>query len=116
MISVTLLFFLFGLNKLMCGFLFNARNTIYKLLSYTKIHAIFINLRTLLFLILVFNADLSYMGIVLFLVDLMTAISIFFAYAQLAYGFSIKDCMFYLVCGKIDKEWLKEIQKWLKKN
>ncbi|EMB5542552.1 hypothetical protein U5690_000501 [Campylobacter coli] len=111
MISVTLLFFLFGLNKLMCGFLFNARNTIYKLLSYTKIHAIFINLRTLLFLILVFNADLSYMGIVLFLVDLMTAISIFFAYAQLAYGFSIKDCMFYLVCGKIDKEWLKEIQK-----
>ncbi|HAA1512981.1 hypothetical protein A0M76_09445 [Campylobacter coli] len=110
MISVTLLFFLFGLNKLMCGFLFNARNTIYKLLSYTKIHAIFINLRTLLFLILVFNADLS-MGTVLFLVDLMTAISIFFAYAQLAYGFSIKDCMFYLVCGKIDKEWLKEIQK-----
>ncbi|HEC2738634.1 TPA: hypothetical protein R2L33_001718, partial [Campylobacter jejuni] len=63
------------------------------------------------FLILVFNADLSYMGTVLFLVDLMTAISIFFAYAQLAYGFSIKDCMFYLVCGKIDKEWLKEIQK-----
>ncbi|EFD4852247.1 hypothetical protein HG276_001661 [Campylobacter coli] len=115
MISVTLLFFLFGLNKLMCGFLFNARNTIYKLLSYTKIHAIFINLRTLLFLIilvlLAFNADLSYMGIVLFLVDLMTAISIFFAYAQLAYGFSIKDCMVYLVCGKIDKEWLKEIQK-----
>lgn len=111
MISVTLLFFLFGLNKL----LFNAKNTIYKLLSYIKIHAIFINLRTLLFLILVFNADLSYMGTVLFLVDLMTAISIFFAYAQLAYGFSIKDCMFYLVCGKIDKEWLKEIQKWLKK-
>ncbi|EAJ1645908.1 hypothetical protein CIB68_09585 [Campylobacter coli] len=115
MISVTLLFFLFGLNKLMCGFLFNAKNTIYKLLSYIKIHAIFINLRTLLFLIilvlLAFNADLSYMGIVLFLVDLMTAISIFFAYAQLAYGFSIKDCMFYLVCGKIDKEWLKEIQK-----
>lgn len=99
MISVTLLFFLFGLNKL----LFNAKNTIYKLLSYIKIHAIFINLRTLLFLILVFNADLSYMGTVLFLVDLMTAISIFFAYAQLAYGFSIKDCMFYLVCGKIDK-------------
>ncbi|HHS6959616.1 TPA: hypothetical protein ACTODE_001760 [Campylobacter jejuni] len=96
MISVTLLFFLFGLNKL----LFNAKNTIYKLLSYIKIHAIFINLRTLLFLILVFNADLSYMGTVLFLVDLMTAISIFFAYAQLAYGFSI-----------IDKEWLKEIQK-----
>ncbi|EAL3819198.1 hypothetical protein C1Z70_08660, partial [Campylobacter jejuni] len=82
MISVTLLFFLFGLNKL----LFNAKNTIYKLLSYIKIHAIFINLRTLLFLILVFNADLSYMGTVLFLVDLMTAISIFFAYAQLAYG------------------------------
>lgn len=79
MISVTLLFFLFGLNKL----LFNAKNTIYKLLSYIKIHAIFINLRTLLFLILVFNADLSYMGTVLFLVDLMTAISIFFAYAQL---------------------------------
>lgn len=49
MISVTLLFFLFGLNKLMCGFLFNAKNTIYKLLSYVKIHAIFINLRTLLF-------------------------------------------------------------------
>lgn len=45
MISVTLLFFLFGLNKL----LFNAKNTIYKLLSYIKIHAIFINLRTLLF-------------------------------------------------------------------
>ncbi|HEG8016861.1 TPA: hypothetical protein SFY19_001720 [Campylobacter jejuni] len=111
MISVTLLFFLVGLNKLMCGFLFNARNTIYKLLSYTKIHAIFINLRTLLFLILVFNADLSYMGTVLFLVDLMTAISIFFAYAQLAYGFSIKDCMVYLIYGKIDKKWLKEIQK-----
>lgn len=106
MISVTLLFFLFGLNKLMCGFLFNAKNTIYKLLSYVKIHAIFINLRTLLFLILVllaFNADLSYMGTVLFLVDLMTAISIFFAYAQLAYGFSIKDCMVYLIYGKIDK-------------
>ncbi|MGI8022223.1 hypothetical protein ACNGG3_04135 [Campylobacter coli] len=111
MISVTLLFFLFGLNKLMCGLLFNAKNTIYKLLSYTKIHAIFINLRTLLFLILVFNADLSYMGTVLFLVDLMTAISIFFAYAQLAYGFSIKDCMVYLIYGKIDKKWLKEIQK-----
>ncbi|HEB7639546.1 TPA: hypothetical protein RZJ07_001853 [Campylobacter coli] len=113
MISVTLLFFLFGLNK----FLFNAKNTIYKLLSYIKIHAIFINLRTLLFLILVllaFNADLSYMGTVLFLlflVDLMTAISIFFAYAQLAYGFSIKDCMVYLIYGKIDKKWLKEIQK-----
>ncbi|MPP33303.1 hypothetical protein F9710_05125, partial [Campylobacter jejuni] len=114
MISIGLLFFLVGLNKLMCGFLFNGKNTIYKLLSYIKIHAIFINLRTLLFLILVllaFNADLSYMGTVLFLVDLMTAISIFFAYAQLAYGFSIKDCMFYLVCGKIDKEWLNK--EWL---
>lgn len=96
MISVTLLFFLFGLNKL----LFNAKNTIYKLLSYIKIHAIFINLRTLLFLILVFNADLSYMGTVLFLVDLMTAISIFFAYAQLAYGFSIKIVCFILCVEK----------------
>lgn len=56
MISIGLLFFLVGLNKLMCGFLFNAKNAIYKLLSYIKIHAIFINLRTLLFLILVFNA------------------------------------------------------------
>ncbi|EFO4793558.1 hypothetical protein HQT34_001634 [Campylobacter coli] len=111
MISIGLLFFLVGLNKPMCGFLFNAKSRMYKLLSYTKIHTIFINLRTLLFLILAFNAVLPYLEIALFVVDLMTAISIFFAYAQLAYGFSIKDCMVYLMTGKIDKEWLENINE-----
>ncbi|EAI7408392.1 hypothetical protein CO446_09125, partial [Campylobacter jejuni] len=62
MISIGLLFFLFGLNKL----LFNAKNTIYKLLSYIKIHAIFINLRTLLFLILVFNSVMLLVFIIFF--------------------------------------------------
>ncbi|HDZ5008036.1 TPA: hypothetical protein RTG68_001620 [Campylobacter jejuni] len=112
MISVMLLFSLVGLNKPMCGFLFDARNTMYKTLSYIKIHAIFINLRSILFLIFVmFGEYLPYVEIFAVLVDLMMAISIFFAYAQLAYGFSIKDCVSYLICGEIDKEWLKEIQK-----
>ncbi|EAH9208521.1 hypothetical protein DT088_08665 [Campylobacter coli] len=111
MISITLLFFLVGLTKPMSGFLFDVKNTMYKLLSCIKIHAIFINLRNILFLILMFGVDLPYVEIFAVLVDLMMAISIFFAYTQLAYGFSIKDCMVYLVCGKIDKEWLKGIQK-----
>ncbi|EAI3389539.1 hypothetical protein E4I81_09125 [Campylobacter jejuni] len=87
MISITLLFFLVGLTKPMSGFLFDVKNT------------------------LMFGVDLPYVEIFAVLVDLMMAISIFFAYAQLAYSFSIKDCMVYLVCGKIDKEWLKGIQK-----
>ena len=101
----------------MIKFLFDNRKVMYKLLSCTSLHIFAIALRNIAFVSpLVFNmldmygystSDFRFYTGLCFFVSL--SVSIFFAYAQLGYGFSLAQCWRYFLIGVVEKQWLIKI-------
>lgn len=97
----------------MSAFIFENRRVICKLLTYRYIHIFYVFvLRNIGFSAVPLIDSLGYSHIsfyVSIMVLLLTPISIFFAYAQLGYGFSLAQCWRYFLIGVVEKQWLIKI-------